>query len=72
MYTELESTENEKEQQVKALQFEESQALANDNYDLAEEINNRIEQLRADLETSRYRLPAQDHKVNNTIPSLTF
>ena len=65
LYKGTEHTEYEKEQQVKALQLEESQALANDNYDLAEEISNRMEQLKADLESSHYMLPAQDDKVNN-------
>ena len=68
LYTEAESSEYEKEQQVKELQLEESQALANDNYDLAEEINNRIEQVKAELESSRYRLPAQDDKVKTHSP----
>ena len=70
MYTETESAINEKEQQVKKLQLQESEALASDNYDLAEEISNRIEQLKADLESSRYRLPAQDEKVNNGMPKI--
>ena len=68
MYTDTEGTISEKEQQIKKLQQEESQALANDNYDLAEEISSRLEQLEIDLEFSRYRLPAQDEKVlNNTL-----
>ena len=67
MYTDTEGTISDKEQQIKKLQGEESQALANDNYDLAEEISSRLEQLKIDLEFSRYRLPAQDEKVlNNT------
>lgn len=64
MYTETESIENEKEQQIKLLQQKESQALANDNYDEAEETSYRMEQLKADLESSHYKLPAQDDKVN--------
>ena len=68
MYTDTEGTISEKEQQIKKLQQEENQALANDNYDLAEEISSRLEQLEIDLEFSRYRLPAQDEKVlNNTL-----
>lgn len=63
MYTESNNAENEKEQQFKDLQLEESQALASDNYDLAEEISDRMEQLKAELECARYRLPAQDRKV---------
>ena len=68
MYKNTEGTISEKEQHIKKLQQEESQALANDNYDLAEEISSRLEQLKKDLEFSRYRLPAQDDKVlNNTL-----
>ena len=68
MYTETAGTISEKEQQIQKLQQEESQALANDNYDLAEEISSRLEQLKIDVEFSRYRLPAQDEKVlNNTL-----
>ena len=68
MYTDTEGTISDKEQQIKKLQQEESQALANDNYDLAEEISSRLEQLKIDLEFSWYRLPAQDEKVlNNTL-----
>lgn len=67
LYTETESIENEKEQQIKQLQQKESQALANDNYDEAEEISYRMEQLKADLESSRYRLPAQDDKVGKAL-----
>ena len=68
MYTDTEGTISEKEQQIKKLQQEENQALANDNYDLAEEISSSLEQLEIDLEFSRYRLPAQDEKVlNNTL-----
>ena len=62
-YSETESDEHKKKQQVTELQKEESQALANDNYDLAEKISSRIDQLKADLESSRYRLPANDDKV---------
>ena len=65
MYSDTEGTISEKEQRIKKLQQEESQALANDNYDLAEEISSRLEQLKIDLEFSRYRLPAQDEKVLN-------
>ena len=68
MYSETEGTISDKEKQIKKLQQEESQALANDNYDLAEEISSRLEQLKIDLEFSRYRLPAQDEKVlDNTL-----
>lgn len=67
MYTETEGAVSDTEQQIKKLQQEESQALANDNYDLAEEISSRLEQLKIDLEFSRYRLPAQDDKVLNNI-----
>lgn len=63
IYTELCNVENEKEEEFKRLQMEESQALACDNYDLAEEISNRMEQLKQDLEFARYRLPARDDKV---------
>lgn len=63
VYTELCNVENEKEEEFKRLQMEESQALACDNYDLAEEISNRMEQLKQDLEFTRYRLPARDDKV---------
>ena len=65
MYTDTEGTISEKEQRIKKLQQEESQALANDNYDLAEEISSRLEQVKIDLEFSRYRLPAQEEKVLN-------
>ena len=37
-YTGSQNAENEKEQQFKELQLKESQALASENYDLAEEI----------------------------------
>ena len=63
MYTGSHNVESLKEQQFKELQLEESQALASENYDLAEEISDRMEQLKAELECSRYRLPAQDNKV---------
>ena len=64
VYSETNNVERDKEQQFKELQLEESQALASDNYDLAEEISDRMEKLKADLECVRYRLPAQDSKVN--------
>ncbi|KAL9958005.1 hypothetical protein ACROYT_G034966 [Oculina patagonica] len=67
LYTESNNTQNEKEQQFKELQLKESQALASDNYDLAEEISDRMEQLKADLECARYRLPAQDSKVEKAL-----
>lgn len=63
MYTGSHNVEKLKEQQFKELQVEESQALASENYDLAEEISDRMEQLKAELECARYRLPAQDNKV---------
>lgn len=63
MYTGSHNVESLKEQQFKELQLEESQALASENYDLAEEISDRMEQLKAELECARYRLPAQDNKV---------
>ena len=63
VYSETESDEHKKKQQVTELQKEESQALATDNYDLAEKISSRIDHLKADLESSRYRLPANDDKV---------
>lgn len=63
VYTGSQNADNEKERQFKELELEESQALASENYDLAEEISNRMEQLKADLECARYRLPAQDNKV---------
>lgn len=63
MYTGSHNVESLKEQQFKELQVEESQALASENYDLAEEISDRMEQLKAELECARYRLPAQDNKV---------
>ena len=62
LYSETENDECKKHQ-ITELQKEESQALANDNYDLAENISNKIEQLKTDLESSRYRLPANDKKV---------
>lgn len=65
VYTGSQNADNEKERQFKELELEESQALASENYDLAEEISNRMEQLKADLECARYRLPAQDNKVNS-------
>lgn len=63
VYTGSQNADNEKERQFKELELEESQALASENYDLAEEISDRMEQLKADLECARYRLPAQDNKV---------
>jgi len=63
MYTGSHNVESLKEQQFKELQVEESLALASENYDLAEEISDRMEQLKAELECARYRLPAQDNKV---------
>ena len=63
MYTGSPHVESLKEQQFKDLQLKESQALASENYDLAEEISDRMEQLQAELECARYRLPAQDNKV---------
>ena len=63
MYTGSHNAESLKEQQLKELHSEESQALGNENYDLAEEISDRMEQLKAELESARYRLPAQDNKV---------
>lgn len=63
VYTGSQNADNEKERQFKELELEESQALASENYDLAEEISNRMEQLKADLKCARYRLPAQDNKV---------
>lgn len=63
VYTGSQNADNEKERQFKELELEESQALASENYDLAEEISDRTEQLKADLECARYRLPAQDNKV---------
>lgn len=63
MYTGSHNVESLKEQQFKELQVEESLALASENYDLAEEISYRMEQLKAELECARYRLPAQDNKV---------
>ena len=56
--------QQQKEQELRCLQQEESQALANDSYDLAEEKNACVEQLRKQLEAMKYRLPAQDEKVN--------
>lgn len=67
VYSETESDEHKKKQQVTELQKEESQALATDNYDLAEKISSRIDQLKADLESSRYRLPANDDKVGRLL-----
>ena len=72
VYTELCNVENEKEEEFKRLQMEESQALACDNYDLAEEISNRMEQLKQDLEFARYRLPARDDKVGKKVTSNTL
>ena len=63
MYTGSLNVESLKEQQFKELQLEESQALASENYDLAQEISDRMEQIKAELECARYRLPAQDNKV---------
>lgn len=63
LYSETESDKCGKKHQITELQKEESQALASDNYDLAENISNRIDQLKADLESSHYRLPANDKKV---------
>ena len=63
MYTGSLTVESLKEQQFKELQLEESQALASENYDLAEEISDRMEKLKTELESARYRLPAQDNKV---------
>ena len=63
MYTGSLNVESLKEQQLKELLLEESQALASENYDLAEEISDRMEQLKTELECARYRLPAQDNKV---------
>lgn len=72
VYTESHHAETLKEQKFKELQLEESQALVSENYDLAEEISERMEQLQAELECARYRLPAQDNKVQYSIQSLVF
>lgn len=72
MYTESHNAETSKQQQFKELQLEESQALVSENYDLAEEISERMEKLQAELECARYRLPAQDNKVQYSIQSLVF
>ncbi|XP_067018316.1 putative leucine-rich repeat-containing protein DDB_G0290503 [Acropora muricata] len=67
LYSETENDKCEKKHQITELQKEESQALANDSYDLAENISNRIDQLKADLESSHYRLPANDKKVERAL-----
>ena len=72
VYTESHHAETLKEQQFKELQLQESQALASENYDLAEEISERMEQLQAELECARYRLPAQDNKVQYTGLQIIF
>ncbi|XP_022785285.1 cingulin-like [Stylophora pistillata] len=67
VYTESCNVKNEKEQEFKRLQVEETQALASDNYDLAEEISDRMEQLKQDLQSVKYRLPGQDDKVKKAL-----
>ena len=53
----------EKEELLRHLQQEESQALVNDNYDLAEEVNVKIDQVKTELEDMRTLLPGEDREV---------
>lgn len=62
-YSDDNKLRQQKEEELQYLLLEESQALASDSYDLAEEKNASIEELRRELESMKYRLPAQDKKV---------
>lgn len=53
-----------KQQELNSLIQEESNAIANDNYDLAEELAVKIEQIEEDLENTKYKVPTVDVEVS--------
>jgi len=53
-----------KQQELSKLIEEETSAIANDNYDLAEELAVKIDQIKDDLESAKYKVPTLDDKVN--------
>ena len=59
-----------KEELLKSLQEDESQALINDNYDLAEDLSEKIDKVRMELEEMRTLLPGEDREV--CLSSSTF
>lgn len=66
-YSNIETCCAEKHKQLQTLVEQESQAIADDNYDLAEELATTIDQLKQDIEKSKYRVPVGDVKVNYLI-----
>lgn len=53
----------EKEELLMHLQKDESHALANDNYDVAEDINSKINKLKLEVKKIRNLFPREDSEV---------
>ena len=63
MYGSSSGVQQSTKKQIKELQLKENQALASDNYDLAEELGHQIDELQQDLDSARYKIPVNDTKV---------
>lgn len=62
-YSNVETAYLDKQNELENLIKEESNAIAEDNYDLAEELAVKIQQAEEDLEKTKYKAPVCDIKV---------
>ena len=61
--------QHEKEERVKHLQEDELHALANDNYDVAEDVNSKINKLKLEVKKMKNLFPREVSEVNfYTVP----
>ncbi|EDO43772.1 predicted protein [Nematostella vectensis] len=67
LYSNSECVLDKYRKELQDLHNKEIDALANDNYDLAEEISSKIEGLESLIESTKYQLPFTDDKVQDAL-----